>query len=72
MDESEFVLLAKQAFGSGYYRSVVNEQALSDFSSLTAAEAISAGMDIREVWKSLCLQMAVPESLWWLADTKKS
>ena len=61
MRRSEFQRAVDDEFG-GRANTIVTDLVLSRVGGRTAAEAISAGVDPREVWLALCDETDVPEA----------
>jgi len=59
MQVSEFWRAVAAEFGDSYGRTVTRDVVLGEFDR-TAADAISAGADARDVWLALCRAMEVP------------
>jgi len=59
MRRSEFQRAVDDEFG-GRANTIVTDLVLSRVGGRTAAEAISAGVDPREVWLALCEELDVP------------
>jgi len=59
MRRSEFQRAVDDEFGARA-NAVVNDLVLSRAGGRTAAEAIAAGVDPREVWLALCEELDVP------------
>ena len=51
-------------FGAAYGASVLVDHVLSALGGRTAAEAIEAGVEPREVWRALCADFDVPRDQW--------
>ncbi len=51
-------------FGAAYGASVLVDHVLSALGGRTAAEAIEAGVEPREVWRALCADFEVPRDQW--------
>ncbi len=51
-------------FGAAYGASVLVDHALNGWGGRTAAQAIEAGVDPREVWRALCADFDVPRDEW--------
>lgn len=51
-------------FGAAYGASVLVDYVLSALGGRTAAEAIEAGVEPREVWRALCADFEVPRDQW--------
>lgn len=62
MKLSEFWRAVAGEFGEAYGQSVVADQVLSQLNGRTAAQALAAGVDTRDVWFALCEAMDVPAS----------
>ncbi|MCV7358268.1 DUF3046 domain-containing protein [Mycolicibacterium fluoranthenivorans] len=50
-------------FGAAYGASVLVDHVLSGIGR-TAAEAIEAGVEPRDVWRALCADFEVPRDVW--------
>lgn len=61
---TEFHERVTQQFGAAYGASVLVDHVLSDFGGRTAAQAIEAGVEPREVWRALCADFDVPRDQW--------
>jgi hypothetical protein len=53
------------AFGEPYAKSLASDLVVGALGSRTAAEALDAGMEPREVWHALCDAMEVDEAKRW-------
>ncbi|PTR43773.1 Protein of unknown function (DUF3046) [Rhodococcus sp. OK611] len=51
-------------FGRLYGDSLLLDHVLISLDGKTAAEAIEAGRDPREVWRALCAEFEVPRARW--------
>lgn len=51
-------------FGAAYGSSVLVDHVLSVLGGRTAAEAIEAGVEPRDVWRALCADFEVPRDEW--------
>ncbi|OBH55506.1 DUF3046 domain-containing protein [Mycobacterium sp. E2479] len=51
-------------FGATYGSSVLVDHVLSRFGGRTAAQAIEAGVEPRDVWRALCVDFDVPREQW--------
>lgn len=51
-------------FGAAYGASVLVDHVLSALGGRTAAEAIEAGVEPRDVWRALCADFDVPRDRW--------
>ncbi len=51
-------------FGVARGDAMLNDHTLAAFGGKTAVQAIAAGFDPREVWRSLCAEFDVPRSRW--------
>lgn len=60
MKHSEFWQLMNDEFGRGYARSVGTDQVLAALGSRTPAEALDAGIPVKDVWVAVCDAMDVP------------
>jgi hypothetical protein len=57
---SEFRIAVADEFGDGYGRVLVNDLVLGVLGGRTAAQALDAGLDPRDVWLALCDASDVP------------
>ncbi|MBW3086480.1 hypothetical protein KEM60_02701 [Austwickia sp. TVS 96-490-7B] len=64
----EFWRLMEEEFGRGRARMVADHQALSELGSMTASEALAAGVAPRQIWEAVCVAMAVPPERQWGRD----
>lgn len=64
MRHSEFWGLVSEVLGTRG-TSLAHDFVLSQFSGLTAAEALDAGYEPKQVWFALCDAADVPENLRW-------
>jgi hypothetical protein len=62
---SEFWLAMSDEFGEAYGRVVATDLVLSEIGGLTAAEAVRAGVNTREVWLAICRAKDVPPERWY-------
>jgi len=62
---SEFRTAVDDEFGAAYGRVLTRDLVLGELGGRTAEQAISAGMNAREVWIALCRASDVPESRWY-------
>ncbi len=60
MKLSEFWRAMADEFGDAYGRSVAQDLVIGSLGGLTAKQAITAGVDTREVWFAVCDAMDVP------------
>lgn len=51
-------------FGTTYGSSVLVDHVLTGFDGRTAAQAIEAGIEPRDVWRALCVDFDVPREQW--------
>ena len=51
-------------FGRLYGESMLVDHVLISMGGMTAAQAIEAGQDPKEVWRALCAEFDVPRSRW--------
>lgn len=51
-------------FGAAYGASVLVDHVLTGLGGRTAAQAIEAGVDPRDVWRALCVDFDVPRDQW--------
>lgn len=59
---TEFHELVRDEFGPVRGDSLLIDHVLSSLGGRTAAEAIEAGQEPREVWRALCVEFDVPPS----------
>lgn len=64
MRVSEFWRAVEDEFGGPYGRFQANSQVISALGERTPAEAIEAGVSVKQVWIEFCRQMDVPEDRW--------
>jgi hypothetical protein len=62
---SEFRLAVSDEFGEAYGRVLTQDLGLSELGGVSAAEAIAAGVDAREIWLALCRATDVPPERWY-------
>lgn len=60
MTLSEFWRAMADEFGEAYGRSVAQDLVIESLGGLTPRQAITAGIDAREVWLAVCEAMDVP------------
>ena len=60
MRVSEFQRAVADEFGAAYGASIVKDVVIGSLGERTAAEALAAGADAREVWLAVCAAMDVP------------
>lgn len=60
MTHTEFWAVMELVFPDGRARSLAQDEVLPDLGSLTADEALSAGIDPLQVWKSIIALMELP------------
>lgn len=60
---TEFQELLHTEFGTARGDALLNDHVLPAFGR-TGAQAIEAGIDPREVWRTLCMEFDVPRSRW--------
>lgn len=65
MKLSEFRMAVSDEFGGAYGRVITHDLVLGSIGGLTAGQAITAGVNTREVWLALCQAMDVPASRWY-------
>lgn len=65
MRRSEFTDLADHVFGPVLARTYTRDLVLERTGGLSAADAIEAGVPVRQAWVALCDEMDVPESRRW-------
>ncbi|BDX32958.1 hypothetical protein TUM20985_35050 [Mycobacterium antarcticum] len=61
---TEFRELVKGRFGEVRGSSLLVDHVLSGLGGRTAAQAIEAGMEPRDVWRALCADFDVPRDQW--------
>lgn len=61
---TEFTELINAEFGVVTAGSMLVDHVLADLGGLTAAQAIEAGVDPRDVWVALCRDFDVPRARW--------
>lgn len=61
---TEFHELVAGQFGKAYGASVLVDHVLSGLGGVTAAQAIEAGVEPRDVWRALCADFDVPRDQW--------
>ena len=61
---TEFSLLVEGRFGAARGASLVVDHVLSALGGRTAAQAIEAGVEPRDVWRALCADFDVPRDQW--------
>ncbi|MBP1158348.1 hypothetical protein ABIC28_001116 [Rhodococcus sp. PvR044] len=61
---TEFNEMVHSEFGRLYGDSLLVDHVLISLDGKTAAEAIEAGRDPREVWRALCAEFEVPRARW--------
>lgn len=64
MKVSEFWTAVDLEFGDAYGRMITRDLVLHEVSDRSAAEALSSGVNPRQVWLALCRAMEVPEARW--------
>jgi len=64
---SQFWQLMEDEFGATYAHVLAGQLVLTRF-QLTAADALSHGVQPREIWESICAQQDVPEERRWGRD----
>ncbi|HYO01987.1 MAG TPA: DUF3046 domain-containing protein [Mycobacterium sp.] len=64
MRQTEFRELVEGRFGEVRGASLLVDHVLSGFGGRTAAQAIEAGMEPRDVWRALCADFDVPRDQW--------
>ena len=67
----EFWLLVDEVFGPGMGRALVREQVLAALDNRTPAQAMDAGVPLRNIWHALCDAMDVPDSQRWGLDIER-
>ncbi|PYE13250.1 hypothetical protein DFR67_11720 [Williamsia limnetica] len=61
---TEFSELISSEFGATTADSLLVDHVLTDLGGRTAAQALEAGVDPRDVWVALCRDFDVPRSRW--------
>ena len=61
---TEFSVLIAERFGTARGASLVVDHVLSELGGRTAAQAIEAGIEPRDVWRALCADFDVPRDQW--------
>lgn len=61
---SQFKELMNDEFGPGYAAVIERDLVLGELKDQTAAQAINAGHDVRDVWLAICRSSAVPKDRW--------
>ncbi|MCW2519717.1 MAG: hypothetical protein JWR46_2336 [Mycobacterium sp.] len=61
---TEFHELVEGQFGEVRGASLLVDHVLSGFGGRTAAQAVEAGIEPREVWRALCADFDVPRDQW--------
>lgn len=61
---TEFHELVEAQFGPVRGASMLVDHALTRFGGRTAAQAIEAGVEPRDVWRALCADFDVPRDQW--------
>ena len=61
---TEFHELVTGQFGAVRGSSMLVDHVLGGFGGRTAAQAIEAGVEPREVWRALCADFDVPRDQW--------
>lgn len=61
---TQFQELIDEEFGRVRGGSMLVDHVLTDLAGQTAAEAIEAGVDPRDVWRALCRDFEVPKTRW--------
>ena len=61
---SKFHELMDDEFGAEYAAVIIQDLVLGELADLTAAAAIRAGVDPREVWLAICRTAEVPKDRW--------
>lgn len=64
MRVSEFWRAVEDEFGGPFGRFQATSQVLSTLGERTPAEAIDAGLPVKQVWVEFCRHMDVPEDRW--------
>lgn len=61
---TEFHDLVAEQFGTVYGDSILVDHVVLSLGNRTAADAIEAGEDPKDVWRALCAEFDVPRSRW--------
>jgi len=61
MRMSDFWRLMDDEFGAAYARSLARDHVLGALGNRTALEALEAGVNPRETWLALCVDMDIPQ-----------
>lgn len=61
---TEFHELIRAQFGPVRGASLLVDHVLTQFAGRTAAQAIEAGVEPRDVWRALCADFDVPRDQW--------
>jgi hypothetical protein len=61
---TEFSELITTEFGTTTANSMLVDHVLTDLGGRTAAEALDAGIDPKDVWTALCRDFDVPRERW--------
>ena len=57
---TEFHEMVREEFGQVRGDSMLIDHVLQSLDGMTAAEAVEAGWEPREVWRALCVELDVP------------
>lgn len=68
MRASEFWELMREEFGAAYAATLAREHVVSALGERTAEQALTAGIDPRDVWLALCADLDVPRERWFGRD----
>ncbi|WP_459643046.1 DUF3046 domain-containing protein [Kineococcus sp. NUM-3379] len=68
---SDFWRLVDEEFGAGYGRSLAADQVLMALGDRSPAQALSDGVEPKEVWFALCDAMDVPAERRWGRERPK-
>lgn len=71
MRVSEFWTLVDEEFGRAQGRTLVRDHVVGTLGHRTAAEALEAGDDAREVWLALAADLQVPRERWYGRDVRE-
>ncbi|MEO5877231.1 MAG: DUF3046 domain-containing protein [Streptosporangiaceae bacterium] len=58
-----FWIKMNKHFGEAYAASVAQDHVLAELGSRTAGQALADGVDVKTVWRAVCVTFDVPESL---------
>jgi hypothetical protein len=61
---SQFHELISEEFGAQFGQVLIQDVALLDHQDQTPAQLIRLGVDLKEIWLSICKQQSVPKERW--------